>query len=150
MSSSTSKVAITPARRPIGPNIIQVINTGADICIGLPAANIRIQMYLPMKVSMTKKCNHARIIICSVENNSTTISGVGMSDANVIRTLPMFGSKRMKYEAINGNMQIFRFPTILRVMSCFGRNHIRTHIGNMNEEENQKVIDTKSITLPRY
>jgi len=150
MSSSTSNVVRIPINNPIGPNIIQVNSTGIETCIGLPAANIRIQIYLPMKVSITKKCSHANMIISSLENSSITNFGVGISEPNATSTSAAFGNRRMAYEAINGNEQILTSPTIFLVMSCFGRNHIKTHSGNMKIEENQKVTLIKSILLPHY
>tara|TARA_B100001113_G_scaffold243168_1_gene200048 strand:+ start:3357 stop:3821 length:465 start_codon:yes stop_codon:yes gene_type:complete len=150
MSSSTSNVVRIPINNPIGPNIIQANSTGIETCIGLPAANIRIQMYLPMKVSITKKCNHANMIISSLENSSITNFGVGISEPNATRTSAALGNSRMAYEAINGNEHILTSPTIFLVMSCFGRNHIKIHRGNMKIEENQKVTLIKSILLPHH
>ena len=147
MSSLTSRVAKIPANNPIGPIIIHISKIGIETCIGLPAASIRIQIYLPMKVSITRKCNHARIIISSVENKSTTRSGVGICEPNVINTSGAFGIKRAAYEMINGKTQILTSPTILRVVSCFGRNHIKNQSGKIKSEENQNVtVDNSTIT----
>tara|TARA_B100001778_G_scaffold108011_1_gene88432 strand:- start:110 stop:406 length:297 start_codon:yes stop_codon:yes gene_type:complete len=98
-----------------------------------------------MKVSITKKCSHAKIIISSLEKSSITRFGVGISDPNVTNTSAAFGNNRMAYEAINGNEHILTSPTIFLVISCFGKNHIKTHSGNMKIEENQKVTLIKSI-----
>jgi len=107
-------------------------------------------MYLPMNVSMTRKCSQAKITISSLENKSTTTSGVGICEPNVTRTSSAFGINRIAYEATNGKTQTLTSPTNLLVMSCFGRNHIKTHKGNMNSEENQKVIEASSTLSPRY
>ncbi len=131
MSSSTSRVVIIPRISPIGPSIIHVIRTGAEICIGFSPCNILIQIYLPAKVSITKKCNHASIIISSVENRSITILGVGVSTPKVNRTLPTFGISKVAYDITNGNRQIRKLPTIFFVNSCVGINHIRNQRGNM-------------------
>tara|TARA_B100000287_G_scaffold88276_1_gene80797 strand:- start:97 stop:372 length:276 start_codon:yes stop_codon:yes gene_type:complete len=89
------------------------------------------------------------MIISSSANKSTTTSGVGICEPNAVRTFTAFGIRRIAYEAINGNAQILTSPTNLRVMSCFGRNHIITHNGNMKIEENQKVVVIKSIVMPQ-
>jgi hypothetical protein len=118
MSSLTSEVARIPISKPIGPAIIQNNKTGIEIWIGRSAANIRIQIYLPANVSITRKCNHASIIISSVENNSNTISGVGICVANAIITSNKLGPSKTAYDAINGITQIRKSPTIFFVRSC--------------------------------
>ena len=56
-----------------------------------------------------------------------------------------FGTNNIAYDAINGITQIRKSPTIFFVISCRGKNHIMTHIGPMNIEENQKVTTAKSF-----